>query len=186
MELSNYGARVIGEEAAAAQEQAITKAADIYGHRVLGDSAEPAAETAAPPAPASVEQKQLEGPPRTACPHQATEVKTSYAVIDGVLTRVHTLVCQDCTEPVADPELVAIAEGAGDDNTMSVDEVKVALAENPYAFDDFMVAELLRKGDGPRLGALRHLREIEGQRDGGPREDVVKLIDEAIAKKLAK
>ncbi len=62
--------------------------------------------------------------------------------------------------------------------TLSIEEVKNALAANAAYFDQFLAAELQRQ-PGPRKGALAFLREFEARADT-PRDGVIARIDAAL------
>lgn len=187
--LSPYGKRIIGEEAAAEQKQIRKTKSHIYGKRVLGETAD-----AVEKKPLSLsEQTQSRILTENVCVHEFKEYE-SVEEIDGVQTRVTRTVCANeaCGEqqgetryePIVvkadvDPEL--LKRGAGADNRMNLDELEVVLKENPAAVEDLLIAELERE-EGARKGALRLLREAEGARDGGPRADVIGLIDATLAK----
>jgi hypothetical protein len=69
--------------------------------------------------------------------------------------------------------------------TASIEDIDTVLNENPSLVDELLSAELQRV-EGPRLAALRRLREVEGQRPGGlggPRADILGLIDAELTKR---
>lgn len=73
-----------------------------------------------------------------------------------------------------------VAEYATDDGYLAIEDVKAILDEMPNAFDRIFGWELGR-ADGPRVGALNHLMQLEIKRDGGPRAMVQKRIELALA-----
>lgn len=86
------------------------------------------------------------------------------------------------TPPEEDPALQAlVSKYATDDGYLAIKDVKSILKEMPNAFDRVLAWELGRK-DGPRVGALQHLLELEGKREGGARAPVFQHIEMSLAK----
>ena len=69
-----------------------------------------------------------------------------------------------------------VAKYASDDGYLSIANVKDVLAEMPGAFDRMLGWEMGRE-DGPRIGALTHFIEVESQRKGGPRANILKTLE---------
>ena len=82
---------------------------------------------------------------------------------------------QDPVFSEADMEAL-VKEYQNDDGYLSIPELKKALKKAPIAFDRIFAWELNRI-DGPRVGSLTHLLELEMQRDGGPRPMVLQRLE---------
>ena len=74
----------------------------------------------------------------------------------------------------------SLAAAAGADASLSLNELRAALAANPALLDGFIDAEFQRPG-GPRKGALREFLTVEQEREGGPRKDVLDVIQSALS-----
>lgn len=70
------------------------------------------------------------------------------------------------------------SDEGGEVVTMSIADMEEALKENPAAFDSIYEAELNRPEGEPRKGALRLLLATEKLRDGGPRPEILKEINQ--------
>ncbi|MCK5650519.1 MAG: hypothetical protein KAJ42_04035, partial [Gemmatimonadetes bacterium] len=80
-------------------------------------------------------------------------------------------------DAAGDPALDAlVVKHANDDGYLSIANVKAILEEMPNAFDRVFGWELAR-AEGPRVGALNHLLELEMKREGGPRHLVQQRIE---------
>ena len=69
-----------------------------------------------------------------------------------------------------------VKEYTSTDGYLSIAELKKALVKAPIAFDRLFSWELNRE-DGPRIGALAHLLELETKREGGPRPMVLQRLE---------
>lgn len=62
-----------------------------------------------------------------------------------------------------------------DGEVVTISEMKVILNDHPELLD--LAVETEVEQAEPRVGAIRHLKRLEGERDGGPREGLVELLD---------
>lgn len=169
---SKYGKRVIGDEAASLQKARKKIKRNKYGKRVVGEI-KPAADEAPAPSRSNEQSRILKDPPLQVPEPTVEPVSPASPPADPAVTA---------------PDATVKNTGAGADNYMNLKELEATLDANPAALDDLLLAELERPGADIRIGALRKFREVEGQRGeevGGPREDILALIDEHIAAKTA-
>jgi hypothetical protein len=169
MALSPYGKRIIGEEQAAVEAATRATKRHLYGSRVV-DAVIPEV------APAAVAARVVE------CVHTPTTSETIEVREDGKY-RVVVTTCAECGVGIDRHAEKVDSEGS----QLSVKEIEKALAENPAALDELLLAELERQDK--RKGAFLAFREVESQRTeeaGGPRADILQMIDEQLALLAAK
>ncbi len=199
-----YGPRVIGQEQYELERKIVSTQSNIYGPRVLGDD-HPANQKLAA---AKAEAEAAEAEVRTADDDKAKDAarkkvlaarkKIAKARQDAAAEAEHATpgtIERTLREP-ADPTNELVPEYPTDvsevmrtdevpDTTanlmwdeMNLDELDRALATYPNASVPALDAELRR--ESPRKGALKAILAAEYDRAGGPRDEVVKRIEEAL------
>lgn len=75
---------------------------------------------------------------------------------------------------------VLLAEHAGQDGYLSIENLKTALNDAPSSFSRLLAWELNR-ADGARIGALQVLLQVETQRATGARDTVLSMLEGGLA-----
>lgn len=171
-----YGARVVGEELAAAHKKERSKKKIRYGSKVVDEAPKKAAASKkkAPPTDAAA-QAEAE---KAAAAAKAAAVAAEKAAAATTTEPSKQLASGETLGEEAFEALLATHANA--DGYMSIDALKNALEDAPTAFNRLMSWELGREG-GPRIGSLTHLLETETKREGGPRSMILQVLEKAIA-----
>jgi hypothetical protein len=174
-EPTGFGHRVIGQEAAAREAETIKTSANVYGSRVLGSNGGPPpalmpeATTRTEPAEPAGTPTFLELAPDII--EQRVQAINTLAALDELLTQEQAGARRDAVLAVLLGRRKAIEQGAA----MSVNDLRKALADNTAFLDEAIIREGNRPR--PRKEATRLFLDLENQRIGGARAEVLRKLN---------
>lgn len=184
--IGTFGPRVIGEDKYKAEREVVEKKSHIYGPRVLGDHHPAVKELESAKGAQSKAEARLKSAKGDAARKNAQQsllaARKRAGKARAALAEAGTVSppakAEDGPGFVENATTVSDTAARTDLSELNLDELERWLEANPTATSVALDAELERSE--PRKGALKAIFAVENRRPGGPREELVRAIEEAL------